>query len=546
MRIKKILIVAFLIFPLILSAQTRFRSGIFLHHSTGGNIWGPNGSSTSVPDEIVKYNDSYGYSGEEACSLDQEWFPVNHGNEWADWHHLFDKDYSDDDVWQYISNNKIVIIKSCFPSSSMTGIGEPSDTNAFTTKSVYNYKWHWRHIIRIMEAHPENFFVIWTNAPLVAGATNDDQAYWANEFCTWAKDTLAEGLDQEYGAFPKNVYVFDYFHKLVGDDYKEKPEYAASNTDSHPNAAATELVAPQLVSEVFDASIAYENYYNGALQPPILSSPTNNATDIALDVTLNWGSVSGATSYHVEVSTASDFGTTVVDETVTANSYTFGSGELSNDTKYYWRVSSVNSGGESSWSSVWNFTTIPAIPVSPTLISPANNATDVALGVTLNWGSVSGATSYHVEVSTASDFGSTVVDKTVETTLYSIEEGILSEDTVYYWRVKAANVAGKSGWSETWNFRTILTTGIKDIDHLIEFKVYPNPSKGKFYIESLSLENQNVIITIFDNSGHLIRILRMECVIRRIEIDLGIVRPGIYHIWINNSVLSGRKTIVIF
>ncbi|MCD6201542.1 MAG: hypothetical protein J7K46_07030, partial [Bacteroidales bacterium] len=435
-------------------SQERFRSGIFLHHSTGGNIWGPNGSNTSVPAEITQYNTDHSYSGEEECSMNEEWFPSNHGNEWADWHHLFDGDYPDDDIWPFMSSNKIVVIKSCFPSSAMSGgRGSASDTVSFTTKSVYNYKWHWRHILRIMEAHPENFFVIWTNAPLVAASTNDDQAYWAHVFCTWAKDTLANGMDSEYGEFPRNVYVFDYFHKLVGADYKEKPEYAASSTDSHPNSAATDLIAPQFVKEIFDAAIDYENYYNGTLQSPTLSSPTNNAVDIALDATLSWSSVSGATSYHVQVSTASDFGTTVVDQTVTATSYTF-SNELSNGTQYYWRVSSVNSGGESGWSSVWIFTTIPAIPAAPALSSPLDGATDIALDATLSWSSVSGATSYHVEVSTASDFGTTMVDETVTSTSFTFN-GELSNATQYYWRVSSVNSGGESSWSSVWSFTTI-------------------------------------------------------------------------------------------
>ena len=35
-------------------------------------------------------------------------------------------------------------------------------------------------------------------------------------------------------------------------------QMAAGTTDSHPNAAATTLVAPQLVNQVFDAALGYE------------------------------------------------------------------------------------------------------------------------------------------------------------------------------------------------------------------------------------------------------------------------------------------------
>ena len=349
----------FTVYPM--SGQERFRSGIFLHHSTGRNIWGPNSSNTSVPAEITIYNTDNGYTGEDECSMNEEWFPDNHDNEWADWHHMFDGDYSDDDIWPFISSNKIVVIKSCFPSSHMTGLGQSSDTNNFTLKSVFNYKWHWRHILKIMEAHPENFFVIWTNAPLVEGGyTDEDEAYWSHVFCKWAKDTLAKGLDPVYGEFPKNVYVFDFFHKLVGADYFLKAEYAASSTDSHPNSAATELVAPQFVQEIFDAAIAYENYYNGTLQPPTLSSPADNATDIALEVTLSWKSVAGATQYQLQLSDNLDFSTLVVDTTISGNEFAVGTEVLSNNEKYYWRVRSINTEGESIWSEVWSFVTTVA------------------------------------------------------------------------------------------------------------------------------------------------------------------------------------------
>ena len=129
---------------------------------------------------------------------------------------------------------------------------------------------------------------------------------------------------------------------------------------------------------------------------PTLITPVNNATDIALDATLTWQSVTGATGYHVEVSTTANFSTTIVDATPTGTTFTF-TNQLVNNTRYYWRVSSVNSGGESGWSAVWAFTTIPRAPGAPALTTPVNNATDVALDATLTWQSVTGATGYHVE-----------------------------------------------------------------------------------------------------------------------------------------------------
>ncbi|HRY32591.1 MAG TPA: hypothetical protein P5531_06460 [Bacteroidales bacterium] len=233
------------------------RNGIFLHHSTGGNIWGPNGSNTSVPQQIQLYNQAHGYTGSQAVSMTETWFPAYNDNEWSTWHTIFTDAYPED-ICNYCPGNPILMIKSCYPCSSIVSEGQPSDTLNPTLKSVYNYKWHWRNFVSVMAGHPEHFFVIWTNAPLVQNATNYAEAQRSHRFSKWAKDTLAAGLDPVYGPFPPNVYVFDYFHKVANAQGFLNPVYAVSAWDSHPNAAATQLVAPQLVNETFDAAIAYE------------------------------------------------------------------------------------------------------------------------------------------------------------------------------------------------------------------------------------------------------------------------------------------------
>lgn len=253
------------LFPLIcllfisVASGRQYRSGLFLHHSTGATIWGPNGSHTSVPDEIAAYNTAHGYADSSACSLNETEWPVTPwDNEWERWQRIFFNQDTDAVIQPILDTNRIIVIKSCFPSSSMSGEGSSDDTLDPTLKTIYNYKWHWRNFIGVMKSRPQNFFAVWTNAPLVAGATSDQEARLADRFCRWAKDTLAHGLDPLFGPFPRNVYVFDFFHKLAGADGKLPRFYASSSTDSHPNSAATELVAPQFVHELFDAAIAYE------------------------------------------------------------------------------------------------------------------------------------------------------------------------------------------------------------------------------------------------------------------------------------------------
>jgi hypothetical protein len=260
----------------IVFSQNYFRSGIFLHHSTGGYIWGPNPDGTStktIPGEMQRYNMEHNYTGDKAVSMDEEWWSPG-DNEWSTQHEFFEGNTTFTDINYYLSNNKILVVKSCFPSSAIENWGQPSDTTDPTYKTVYNYKWHWRHIVKVMKDHPQNFFSIWTNAPLEINSTNASQASLSKKFCHWAKDTLAAGLDPVFGAFPPNVYVFDYFGKMSDEQGYELPQFVTGVGDSHPNGAGTDFAAPQFVDEIFSAAIAYESLYNSIpsnKRPPLVA-----------------------------------------------------------------------------------------------------------------------------------------------------------------------------------------------------------------------------------------------------------------------------------
>jgi hypothetical protein len=297
---KNLYLVLFLIIPFFVNSQTLFRSGKFLHHSTGGNIWGPNGSSTSIPLEIASYNAAHGYTGSNAVSMTEQWWPgapISNDNEWERWHRIFDNQDPDANIMPILAANKIVVVKSCYPSSAMTGMGSPADTMFYTRKTMYNHKWHIRNIVSVMAQHPENFFALWTNAPLVAGATNANAASLSKKFTTWMKDTLAQGLDPQFGAFPSNVYVFHYFAKLTDVNGYQMSQYSVSNFDSHPNAAATALVAPQFVNEIFDAAIVYEQ-----------GGPTLSVSPTSMNVTAAAGSVNFAVTSNSTWSATSNQG----------------------------------------------------------------------------------------------------------------------------------------------------------------------------------------------------------------------------------------------
>lgn len=201
------------------------------------------------------------------------------------------------------------------------------------------------------------------------------------------------------------------------------------------------------------------NFSTGAPPPPppapVLSTPANGATGVATNPALTWNASTGATSYGVQVSTDSLFGTTAVDQSnLISVSYT--ATGLSLNTKYYWRVNASNGGGASPYSAVWSFTTtsVPPPPPPPALASPANGAIGVATNPTLTWNASTGAASYRLQIATDTLFTSIAVDQSeIATTSYSASG--LTTNTKYYWRVSATNTGGTSGFSTVFAFTTV-------------------------------------------------------------------------------------------
>ncbi|MCI0707642.1 MAG: FG-GAP-like repeat-containing protein [Ignavibacteriae bacterium] len=186
---------------------------------------------------------------------------------------------------------------------------------------------------------------------------------------------------------------------------------------------------------------------------PTLTTPLNGGVDIALNPTLSWNPCIDALSYQLQVSTDSAFSTTVFDQSGIAATSQSLSG-LSPATVYYWRVNAANAAGTSPFSIYNKFTTAPAIPAVPTLVSPADAVTNQPRTITLNWDVSLGAASYRIQISTDNSFTTTLVDTSGMTgTAYTAFN--LAANTTYYWRVSATNLGGESSLSSARQFSTV-------------------------------------------------------------------------------------------
>jgi hypothetical protein len=92
------------------------------------------------------------------------------------------------------------------------------------------------------------------------------------------------------------------------------------------------------------------------------------------------------------------------------------------------------------------------LPAKASLVSPANNASDVPAPVSLQWDTCAGAASYTVQLSTDITFATTVFNGSVSTTTKDFPS--LATTTRYYWRTRGINAVGSGAFSAIYTFVT--------------------------------------------------------------------------------------------
>jgi fibronectin type 3 domain-containing protein len=226
-----------------------------------------------------------------------------------------------------------------------------------------------------------------------------------------------------------------YKSTTAGSDYSEVDPGVAKTVSSYTvsgleNGTTYYFVVTATTS--FSSESAYSAYATATPISTIPDPPTGlTATEGNGQVTLSWNSVDGATSYNIYQSTTSGSGYSEVDPGVAKTDPSYTVTGLDNSVQYYFVITVTTAGGTSAYSN--ELMAMSSVPLPPSNFRAVAGDEQV----TLSWDSVPGANSYKVYQSTASGGGYTEIDPGILKTDTSYTVTGLTNDTPYYFVVKA-------------------------------------------------------------------------------------------------------------
>ncbi len=156
-----------------------------------------------------------------------------------------------------------------------------------------------------------------------------------------------------------NNISFGSQHTLISGSYN-------NSTSSKGNFTSEVVILASSTSQAVGV-LASDGSSNSLPETPILISPEDNETNVALIPTLSWNSAFGASTYTIQVSETTSFSNPFFSQSNLTQTTSI-INNLSANTTYYWRVRATNNVGNSSWSNSRKFTTQPNANVEPLVL----------------------------------------------------------------------------------------------------------------------------------------------------------------------------------
>jgi hypothetical protein len=230
---------------------------IFLHHSTGYNIWvgGTNKYMYKLTKkgDVAKYISKYNKANKTGYTISEQYFPKESPYGWNnypfDYYNIWVKHggtepYMEEPTLEMLTKNyDVIIFKHCFPGSRiLEDTGTPNIDS--DEKRMENYKLQYNALKQKMHEFPDKKFIIWTPAVNTKLEMTEDEARRAAEFHTW--------MTGEWDEKDDNIYIWDFYKYETEGSLYMQDQYSYGPNNSHPNKMFSAKMAPLFGQFIID------------------------------------------------------------------------------------------------------------------------------------------------------------------------------------------------------------------------------------------------------------------------------------------------------
>lgn len=230
---------------------------IFLHHSTGKQIWLGRTSKyinkLTGKSDVRDYFKEYNRSHKTNYQIKEMIFPKDKPYGWKnypyDYYNIWVKNggnqyYLEEPTLEFLAGlYDVIIFKHCYPVSQIIeDTGSPNIDSE--KKRLENYKLQYQALKRKMAEFSNNKFIVWTPAVHVKGNITEDQALLTRQFRDWIINDWDEKGD--------NIYVWDFYSLETNSGLYLLEEYSAGTNNSHPNSVFAAKAAVSFSKFIID------------------------------------------------------------------------------------------------------------------------------------------------------------------------------------------------------------------------------------------------------------------------------------------------------
>jgi hypothetical protein len=230
---------------------------IFLHHSTGYNIWvgGTNRYIYKIfkKGDVARYFSSYNRKHSTSYQISEQYFPKESPYGWKnypfDYYNIWVKHggtepFMEEPTLEMLAREyDVIIFKHCFPVSNIREDNDSSDINS-EEKRLENYKLQYNALKQKMHEFPKIRFIVWTPAANTKLLMTEDEAKRTAEFHRW--------MTEEWDEKDDNIYIWDFYRYETEGGLYLQDKNAEAPDNSHPSRSFSAKMAPLFSQFIID------------------------------------------------------------------------------------------------------------------------------------------------------------------------------------------------------------------------------------------------------------------------------------------------------